>query len=95
MRKYEVMYIVRPTLDQEAIAKEIANVNAIFTNNDSKVLEVNEWGLRELAYEIEKNRKGYYVVLTVEATVKAVEEFNRVVGYNENIIRHIVVNAAE
>ena len=70
MRKYEVMYIVRPTLDQEAIAKEIANVNAIFTNNDSKVLEVNEWGLRELAYEIEKNRKGYYVVLNVEATKK-------------------------
>lgn len=95
MKKYEIMYIVRSTLDQEAIAKEIASVKEIFTNNDSKVLEVNEWGLRELAYEIEKNRKGYYVVMNVEATVKAIEEFNRVVGYNENIIRHIVVNAQE
>lgn len=95
MKKYEIMYIVRSTLDQEAIAKEVAATKAIFTNNDSKVLEVNEWGLRELAYEIEKMRKGYYVVMTVEATVKAIEEFNRVVGYNENIIRHIVVNAAK
>ncbi|MGM9971534.1 MAG: 30S ribosomal protein S6 [Anaeroplasmataceae bacterium] len=93
MKKYEVMYIVRPTLDQEAIAKEIASVADIFTKNESKVLETKEWGLRELAYEIEKNRKGYYVVLTVEATKKAVEEFTRVVGYNENIIRYIVVNA--
>lgn len=95
MKKYEIMYIVRSTLDQEAIAKEIASTKDIFTNNDSKVLEVNEWGLRELAYEIDKNRKGYYVVMNVEATVKAIEEFNRVVGYNENIIRHIVVNAQE
>lgn len=93
MKKYEIMYIVRPTLDQEAIAKEVAGVADIFAKNDSKVLETKEWGLRELAYEIEKNRKGYYVVLNVEATKKAIEEFNRVVGYNENIIRYIVVNA--
>ncbi len=95
MKKYEVMYIIRPTLDADSISKEIKSLNEIFTNNNSKVLEVNEWGLRELAYEIEKNHKGYYVVLTVEATVEAVNEFNRVVGYNENILRHIVVNAQE
>lgn len=93
MKKYEVMYIVRPTLDQDAIAKEVAGVAELFTKNDSKVLETKEWGLKELAYEIEKNRKGYYAVLNVEATKKAIEEFNRVVGYNENIIRYIVVNA--
>lgn len=93
MKKYEVMYIVRPTLDQEAIANEVKSINDIFTNNGSKVLEVNEWGLRELAYEIEKNRKGYYVVLNVEATVEALNEFNRLAGINENVIRSIVVNA--
>ncbi len=95
MKKYEVMYIIRPTLDADSISKEIKNLNEIFTNNNSKVLEVNEWGLKELAYEIEKNHKGYFVVLTVEATVEAVNEFNRVVGYNENILRHIIVNAQE
>lgn len=91
MRKYEVMYIVRSNLDQEAVAKEIKSVNEIFTNNASKVLEVKEWGLKELAYEIEKSRKGYYVVAKVEATNEAVKEFDRIVGYNENIIRHIVI----
>ena len=57
MKKYEVMFIVRANLEQEAIKAEIANVNTIFANNDSKVLECKEWGLRELAYEIEHARK--------------------------------------
>ena len=91
MEKYEVMFIVRANLEQEAIKAEIANVNTIFANNDSKVLECKEWGLRELAYEIEHARKGYYVWMLVEATPLAVSEFNRIAGYNENIIRHIVV----
>ncbi len=91
MKKYEVMYIIRANLDQEAIKAEVANVSNIFTTNDSKVLECKEWGLRELAYEIEHARKGYYVWMLVDATPKAISEFNRIVGYNENIIRHIVV----
>lgn len=91
MKKYEVMFIVRANLEQEAIKAEIANVNTIFANNESKVLECKEWGLRELAYEIEHTRKGYYVWMLVEATPKAISEFNRISGYNENIIRHIVV----
>ncbi|MDE6013426.1 MAG: 30S ribosomal protein S6 [Anaeroplasmataceae bacterium] len=91
MKKYEVMYIVRAYLEQEAIKAEITNVNNIFTSNGSTVLECKEWGLRELAYEIEHARKGYYVWLLVDATPKAINEFNRIAGYNENIIRHIVV----
>ena len=91
MKKYEVMYILRSNLDQESIKAAIENVNKIFTSNDSKVLECKEWGLRELAYEIEHNKKGYYVWSLVEATPKAVSEFNRIAGYSESIIRHIVV----
>ncbi len=91
MKKYEVMYILRSNLDQESIKAAIENVNKIFTANDSKVLECKEWGLRELAYEIEHNKKGYYVWSLVEATPKAVSEFNRIAGYTESIIRHIVV----
>ncbi len=95
MKKYEVMFILRSNLEQDVIKGEIANVEKIFTNNDSKVLETKEWGLRELAYEIQKMRKGYYVWMLVDATPKAVEEFNRVIGYNENIIRHIIVKDGE
>ncbi len=95
MKKYEVMYILRATLEQEKIKAEVENVNKIFTSNDSQVLECKEWGLRELAYEIEHARKGYYVWLMVNATPKALTEFDRIAGYNENIIRHIVVADGE
>lgn len=91
MRKYEVMYILNPSLDQEATAKEVSTINAIFTNNNAKVLEVKEMGLKELAYEIEKNRKGYYVWALVEADSTALNEFDRIAGYDEKVLRHIVV----
>lgn len=91
MKKYEVMYIIRPTLEESDRNNLIAEVNKVFSDNGSTVLEVKEWGLRELAYEIEKETKGYYVLLNVEATVEAVNEFTRVANLNESIIRHIVV----
>ncbi len=91
MRKYEIMYILRSNLEQEAIKAEVEAAKNIITSNNSKVVDVKEWGLRELAYEIEHNRKGYYVVMTVEATKEAINEFNRIAGYSEKIIRHIVV----
>ncbi|MCR5112620.1 MAG: 30S ribosomal protein S6 [Acholeplasmatales bacterium] len=95
MKKYEVMFILRANLDQDAIKAEIENTKAIFTNNGSKVLEAKEWGFRELAYEIDHNKKGYYVVFDVEATKEAVNEFNRLAGFSETIIRSIVVVKGE
>ncbi len=91
MRKYEIMYILRSNLEQEAIKEEVEAAKNIITSNNSKVVDVKEWGLRELAYEIEHNKKGYYVVMNVEATKEAINEFNRIAGYSEKIIRHIVV----
>ena len=91
MKNYEVMFILRSNLDQDAIKAEIENTKKIFENNGSKVTEVKEWGFRELAYEIANNKRGYYVVFDVEATKEAVNEFNRIAGYSEKIIRHIVV----
>ena len=52
---------------------------------------VNEWGMKELAYEIKGETKGYYVLLNVNATPEAVKEFERVANIKENIIRYITV----
>lgn len=95
MKKYEVMFILRSNLEHEAIKGEVENVKKIFADHASNVLECKEWGLRELAYEIEHMRKGYYVWMLVEANNEAIAEFNRVIGYNENVIRHIVVKDGE
>ena len=91
MKKYEVMYIIRPEVAEDARKALIEEVNAIFTSKNSIVENVNEWGLRELAYEIKGCTKGYYVVLNVNATPEAIDEFTRVANIKENIIRYIAV----
>ena len=91
MKKYEVMYIIRPEVEEEARKALIEEINASFAANASTVDKVDEWGIRDLAYEINKCRKGYYVLLNVNATVEAVNEFNRLANIKETIIRHIVV----
>lgn len=91
MKKYEVMYIIRPNVDEEGKKNIIEKINNVFVKAASTVSEVKEWGLRELAYEIDGETKGYYVLLNVEATPEAVKEFDRVANIDEAVIRHIVI----
>lgn len=91
MRKYEIMFIVKPTLDEAAIKKVADDVKATFEKFNSNVLEVKDMGQRDLAYEIKKYKKGYYFLFTVEAIVDAIDEFNHIVNISENIIRALVV----
>ena len=91
MKQYTGMYIIRPTLTDEGYQAVIADINALFEAKGGKVLEVNEWGIRELAYEIDDFSKGYYVKFTVEADNDAVLEYDRICNIKEDIIRHILV----
>ncbi len=91
MRKYEGMYIIRPSLSEEQIKAIIEEINAIFTTRGSEKVDVNEWGMRELAYEIDNETKGYYVVFNVEATPEAVAEYNRICNIREDILRYIII----
>ena len=91
MKKYEVMFIIRPNLDEQAREALVAEVSEVFTARQSEVLNVKKMGLRELAYEIAHEKKGYYVLLNVNATPEAVKEFERVANIKEAIIRYITV----
>ena len=91
MKQYTGMYIIRPTLTDEGYQAVIADINALFEAKGGKVLEVNEWGIRELAYEIDDFTKGYYVKFLVEAGIDAVDEYDRICNIKEDIIRHILV----
>ncbi|MDR2828659.1 MAG: 30S ribosomal protein S6 [Acholeplasmatales bacterium] len=92
MRKYDVGYILKPNLESADIKKVIDSFNNIFSSYDSKVIELKETGLKDLAYEIDHFKKGYYVWLVVEAAPEAVKEWNRVVRLTENVIRYIIVD---
>lgn len=91
MNKYEIMYILMPQLSEENRKNQIEKLNKILVDNGAKITNVNEWGLRELAYEIKDQVKGYYVVEKVEADAAATKEFDRLVKIDNNVIRHIIV----
>ena len=92
MRKYEVMYIVSASLDDAARDEAIENIHAIITNNGGKILNVNAWGLRDFAYQIDDMLKGYYMVVTFEADNQALSEFDRLSKINSNVVRHMIIS---
>ena len=93
MRKYEIMYILNSNLDETNRKSTIESLNKILTDNGAKISDVNEWGNRELAYEIKKQTRGYYVVTTLTSSdAKAVSEFDRLSKINTNVLRHMIVN---
>ncbi len=91
MKKYEVMYIVRPTLSEDELAVVVKKFNDVLATKTSKVVNVTEMGQRELAYEIKKFRSGYYYVVDVEAeNDKSIKEFDRLALISGDIIRHLI-----
>jgi len=91
MKNYEIMYILRPNLDGDARKEVVESFASIFPKMGSEEAEVKEWGMKDLAYEINDFRKGYYVVMNVTANNESIEEFNRLVRISEDVIREIVV----
>jgi len=89
------MYIVRPDVEEAARKELITYTSEIFTKMDAKILEVKEIGMRNLAYEINDFTKGFYVLLIVESTSDACDEFDRLIKINDKVIRHIVVRIDE
>jgi small subunit ribosomal protein S6 len=95
MQKYEIMYILRDNLDEEARKAALAKVNAVLTDNGATITTVTELGVRELAYEIKKEKKGYYVVLKVAAPTIAINEFDRLGKINAQLLRHLIIKNPE
>lgn len=91
MKKYEIMFIVRPTLGEDEIKKVAENFKNILTNNGANVTELKEMGQRELAYEIKKFKSGYYFLIELEANGdKAIKEFDRLALISSDIVRHLI-----
>ena len=91
MTNYEIMFIVKPDLEEAAIKKEAENLKKVLTDRKSKINEEKAMGQRELAYEMNKYKNGYYFLYTVEANSEAISEFDRLARLNENILRHLII----
>lgn len=94
MINYEIMFIVDPTLDDEMKEKTVETVKEIISA-EGEVKNTEIWGLRKLAYPIEKKTEGYYVVLDFQAEPTLPKELDRRLRISDNVIRHLIVNKDE
>ena len=98
MTKYEIMYIINPTILEEGrdavIAKVdavIAKVDAILTESGAALTKTEKWGERKLAYPIDKKKTGFYVLTTLEMDGTRLVEVERKLNITEEVMRYIIV----
>ncbi len=90
--KYEILYIIRPNIDEEAKTALVNRFDSILKDNGAEVLDSKLWGKRRLAYEIQDFREGIYHIVNVSSTdAAAINEFDRLAKINGDILGHMIV----
>lgn len=90
MNKYESVVIINPNVEESAL-KELIERFQTLINTDGKVEQVNELGKKKLAYEVKKNKEGYYVVYEFEANPSLIAELERNYRITDEVIKFIVI----
>jgi len=91
MALYESIIIARQDLPASQVNTMVEEYTSIIDNNGGKVVSTENWGLRNLAYRVKKNRKGHYVLLNLDAPAAAVHEFERLMRINEDVLRYMTL----
>jgi small subunit ribosomal protein S6 len=92
MRKYETIFILNPTFDEETVKANIEKFKGVIENGGGTVENVDFWGKRKLAYEIKKVSEGYYTLVNFTASPELPRELDRIFRITDGVIRHIIVN---
>ena len=95
MANYESVLIARQDLGATQVSNIVSDLSDIIKKEGGEVVRVDNWGLKNLAYRIKKNRKGHYVVMNIAAPANAIAEFERIMRFNEDIIRYMTVKVDE
>ena len=95
MRKYELIFIVRTDLPEEDLGKLITLMEGVVTSHGGKIEKVEKMGRRRLAYRVERQREGVYILFVVEGTGDTVKEFERRLRVNDAVIKYLSVRVDE
>ena len=95
MRKYEIMFIVRPTVSEEEYKEIIKKFTDILKKKGAKINDENNIGQKDLAYEIKDFKTGFYYLFVIEANSEAIFEFDRQARISDAIIRHLIKKIEE
>ena len=95
MPQYEHVFLARQDLSQSQVDALAAAATEIVEANEGKVAKTETWGLKSLAYKIDRNRKAHFVLLNIEAPGSVVEELERQTRINEDVIRYLTIRVDE
>ena len=95
MNKYESVLIARQDLGTSQVSNIVSELSSIIKKEGGEVVRVDNWGLKTLAYRVKKNRKGYYVLMNISAPATAIAEYERIMRFNEDIIRYMTIRVEE
>jgi small subunit ribosomal protein S6 len=95
VRRYETIFILRPDLGENQVKQSLKRVEDIVANGGGELIETDEWGVRELAYRIKHERRGYYVRLDYVATGAVMNEVERNLKLMDESLRHLSVLVQE
>ncbi|MGE5598338.1 MAG: 30S ribosomal protein S6 [Bacteroidota bacterium] len=95
MRKYEVLYVLSPNLEEEAVDAAIARFEETIVKTGGTVAKTDKWGKRRLAYEIKDQIEGFYVLTTFQAANETAQELDRLMRIAEEVLRHLIVRLDE
>ena len=95
MRRYEQIYILRPSLAEDEITKVIENSNQIVLDDEGTIISLNKWGMRKLAYPIKKEPQGYYVLSDFAANPDAVAEIERKFRIDDAVLKYLTVKISD
>jgi len=91
MRNYEIIFIVRPDVVDDDVQKLIAQMEGVVASAGGKVEKVEKMGRRRLAYRVEKQREGFYILFYVQGTGDTVKEFERRLKVTDTVIKHMTI----
>ena len=91
MPKYEHVMIARQDLSNTQAEGLIEHFSKVLTENDGKVLDSEYWGLKTMAYKVNKNRKGHYAFIKSDAPAEAVQEMERLMRLHEDVMRVMTI----
>jgi small subunit ribosomal protein S6 len=91
VRDYELMYIVRPDVDEDGLRAAIDSVKALIDGQGGEIRKTTNWGKRRLAYEVKHLRDGHYVIVEMQLDGAKVAEIERALRIHDTVFRHLLV----
>ncbi|WP_163336643.1 30S ribosomal protein S6 [Desulfopila sp. IMCC35008] len=95
MRRYELIFILRPSIGEEEINKVVDYSQTIISDEGGSVIDLNKWGMKKLAYPIKKEIQGYYVFCDYAGTPAAVSEIERRFRIDDSVLKYLTIKIAD